>query len=154
MGDKDDDGDDTANKKKKKQGKKGDIVVEASSIREAIAKAVAEKGCKQGGDGKCITPIDENEERIPKVDVGATLAANAKEATTAAGHNGTVHMKKETEAIINQQQKLLEAMNQMGPMMEKAHTLLNKVSGMGMDFGTNGLSNAIAGLSKTGAAAQ
>lgn len=125
--------------------KDNDVVVQANSVQDAIAKVKSNRNCKKWKDGKCIEPIDENEAKVPQVDASATIAANAKEATMAAGKGGTARMNKETEAIINQQQKLLEAMEKMEPMMTQAQTLLDKVSNLGS--GTSSIANTIAALS-------
>jgi len=124
-----------------------EVVVKASSLQDAVAKAAAasKTKCKKDKEGKCLKPIDQNEEAVPKIDTKATVKKNAAEATAAAGKKGTKQMADETNAIIEQQKTLVEALTRMGPIMDKAQSLMDQVSTWG--DGQSSLSKTIASLS-------
>lgn len=114
---------------------KDSIVVDASSVQEAVAKVkqskqkkVAKKEEKERAQG--TTPLDENEDKVDvlQLDEKSDVAA-IDNITKQLGTKATGDMAKDTQAIIEQQKSLLKAMDHVKPLMQQASALMATLNG-------------------------
>ena len=114
-------------------------------IQEGMASKLAtkkDKKIKKAGKENLDVPasapaeLDEEEagDKNPRIDYAATLEQAYDNLNNVLGSDSMAKMGDDTQNLISQQQKLMESIKGMEPMMDKAEGMLNKLGGMGIDI--------------------
>ena len=113
---------------------------------------------KDGEDGKdkmeqmrMLKPknLDDNDDETPYVDTASTLEDAYKNFEDILGSDGLSKLSEETQKLAKQQTNLVQAMNQMGPMVKQMQGVMKDVNGNGDIKSTLGqMQNMMSSLSK------
>lgn len=75
--------------------------------------------------------LDDNDEETPYVDTASTLEDAYKNFEDILGSDGLSKLSEETQKLAHQQTNLVQAMNQMGPMVKQMQGVMKDVNGNG-----------------------
>ena len=93
--------------------------------------------------------LDDNDDETPYVDTASTLEDAYKNFEDILGSDGLTKLSEETQKLAKQQTNLVQAMNQMGPMVKQMQGVMKDVNGNGDMKSTLGqMQNMMSSLSK------
>jgi hypothetical protein len=93
--------------------------------------------------------LDDNDDETPYVDTASTLEDAYKNFEDILGSDGLSKLSEETQKLAKQQTNLVQAMNQMGPMVKQMQGVMKDVNGNGDIKSTLGqMQNMMSSLSK------
>ena len=91
------------------------------------------KDCPPKESMRMLKPknLDDNDEETPYVDTASTLEDAYKNFEDILGSDGLSKLSEETQKLAHQQTNLVQAMNQMGPMVKQMQGVMKDVNGNG-----------------------
>ena len=122
----------------KKEDKKEDKVCEGEN-------------CTKKESMRMLKPknLDDNDDETPYVDTASTLEDAYKNFEDILGSDGLSKLSEETQKLAKQQTNLVQAMNQMGPMVKQMQGVMKDVNGNGdMKSTLSQMQNMMSSLSK------
>ena len=135
------------NKKKKKKSKKGGKNNDDDDDNETDSEdnTDTDSGDESDDEEEGFT-IDDNTEKVPRIDRQATMDKAYANLNQMLGKGGMQNLTKDTQKLMGQQEDLMKQLKDFSPLMEQAGEMLEKLGGMDNLQGLVGKLGNISGL--------